>query len=90
MPPAPPTGDCPHCLGGHAAANAGTADCDVGAAAPAAPVQALQTPTLVLPIASHVPRAASAIPPLIRTSRRASTASDSSVPLHIRHCVLLI
>jgi hypothetical protein len=87
-PPAQPNGDCPHCLGGHAAGNG--ANCDLAAAAPPASTQALPSPTLVLPIASYLPPAASTIPPLIRTSPRAHTASASSVPLHIRHCVLLI
>jgi hypothetical protein len=84
------TGDCPHCLGGHAAGNVTTADCDMVAAAPPATTHVLSAATLVLPIASYKPRAAIAIPPLIRTAARANNATTTSVPLRIRHCVLLI
>jgi hypothetical protein len=90
MPPAQPTGDCPHCLGGHAAGNVTTADCDMVAAAPPATTHVLSAATLVLPIASYEPRTAIAIPPLIRTATRANRAPATSVPLRIRHCVLLI
>jgi hypothetical protein len=89
-PPAQPSGDCPHCLGGHAAGNVTTADCDVVAAAPPSATHTLPAAKLVLPVASHTPPATSAIPPLIRPAARATSATTDSVPLHIRHCVLLI
>jgi hypothetical protein len=91
--PAPlpePSGDCPHCLGSHAAGNVPNADCAAVAAAPFAAAQALPAAKLVLPVANHVPLATSAVPPLIRTAAPADAAPSPSVPLHIRHCVLLI
>jgi hypothetical protein len=89
-PPVQPPSDCPHCLGGHAARNVTTADCDVVAAAPPSGTQVQSAAKLVLPIANYEPGAVSSIPPLIRTATRANRAPTTSVPLHIRHCVLLI
>ena len=90
VPPAQPPGDCPHCLGGHAAGNVTTADCDaVGTARPTI-MQDLAAARPVLPIASYEAPAASAIPPLIGMAARATSGPAPSVPLHIRHCVLLI
>jgi hypothetical protein len=88
--PAPPAGDCPHCLGGHAAGNVTTADCDVVAAAPPTATHGLPAAKLVFTMASYEPRAASAVPPLIRSVAHATSGPTPSVPLHIRHCVLLI
>jgi len=90
VPPAPPNGDCPHCLGGHEAGNVTTADCDVMAAAAPTKTHALSAAPLVLPTAGYGPRTASAAPPLIRPAARTTSAPTSSVPLHLRHCVLLI
>jgi len=88
-PPALPAGDCPHCLDGHIAATADTADCNVAAVAPVA-TQALPDPGFVLLVVSYAPTAASAVPPLIDAPPLTHSAPLSSVPLHIRHCVLLI
>ena len=90
VPPAQPNGDCPHCLGGHAAGNITSADCDVVAAAAPTTAHVLPTAKVVLPIAGYAPPVTSAVPPLIRPAARATRAPTTSVPLHIRHCVLLI
>ncbi len=90
VPPAQPNGDCPHCLGGHTAGNVTTADCDVVAAPAPTTTHALSACKLVVPIANYEPRTASAVPPLIRPVARTTTAPTPSVPLHLRHCVLLI
>ena len=90
IPPPQPTGDCPHCLGGHTAGNVTTGDCDVVAAAGPIATDVLAAAKIVLSIASHEEPAASAVPPLIQVAAHAISAPASSVPLHIRHCVLLI
>ncbi len=90
VPRAQPNGDCPHCLGGHAAGNVTAADCDVVAGVPPTATHTLAAARLVLPIASYAPRPASAVPPLIGPAAYATSAPTTSVPLHIRHCVLLI
>jgi len=88
-PPALPTGDCPHCPGGHAAGNVAAADCDIAATALAGPAQPPPNPGFALTHASFAPLATSAVPPLIGAPPRTEAAPLSSVPLHIRHCVLL-
>jgi len=90
LPPTQPNGDCPHCLAGHAAGNVTTADCDVVVAAPPATTNVPPAVTSALPIASDQGPAASAIPPLIYLAAHATRAPTPSVPLRIRHCVLLI
>ena len=84
-----PAGDCPHCLGGHAAGNVTDTDCGV-AAAPIVAKDTLPTVPLAPPAGHHVHVAASAVPPLIRGSPHETPVPTASVPLHIRHCALLI
>jgi hypothetical protein len=88
-PPVLPAGDCPHCLDGHMASNASSADCSVAAVAPAS-TQALPAAGVAVLVASYAPPARSAVPPLIYTPLPTHTTPSSSVPLHLRHCVLLI
>jgi hypothetical protein len=90
VPPAQPNGDCPHCLGGHAAGNVNTADCSGVAAAAPTTTDALPAATLAMPMASYEPLATSPVPPLIGPIAHAVSAPTPSVPLHLRHCVLLI
>ncbi|MEO8465918.1 MAG: hypothetical protein ABI640_11305 [Gammaproteobacteria bacterium] len=82
-----PTGDCPHCLGGHEAGNVASVDCSV-ASAPPVWAPASSDSSFVWVVASYAPPAPSAVPPLIHIPL--GTAPPASVPLYIRHCVLLI
>jgi hypothetical protein len=82
-------GDCPHCLGGHAAANVAGSDCSVGAAPPGASFAVPGTlPGAAIAGAPHA--APTPAPPLIRETPPPDEPAAVAVPLRIRHCVLLI
>jgi hypothetical protein len=88
--PAQPTGDCPHCPGGHEAANVAATHCAV-AAAPVVTHDALAAASIpALPAKHRIVPGATALPPSIRGSPRAAPLPASTVPLHLRHCVLQI